>query len=62
MYMFIVLLFLVVYLQQLFFKQAKTVRLQEPSAPFCRVLNELIVNFTFIEHSMLMIFYVIILL
>ena len=43
MYMFIVL-FLVVYLLRFFFfKQAKTVRPQEPSAPFCGVLNELIV-------------------
>ena len=25
----------------IFFKQAKTVHLQEPSAPFCGILNEL---------------------
>ena len=40
MYMFIVL-FLVVYLLQKKFKRAKTVRLHEPSVPFCGVLNEL---------------------
>ena len=46
MYMFIVL-FLVVYLLQFFFKRAKTVCLQEPSTPFCGVLKELRVsNFT----------------
>ena len=38
--MFIVL-FLVVYLLRIYFKWAKTVRLQEPSAPFCGILNEL---------------------
>ena len=40
MYMFIVLS-LVVYLLQFFIKQAKTVRLQDLSMPFCGVLNEL---------------------
>ena len=37
-------LFLVVYLLRYFFftlKGKKTVRLQEPSAPFCGILNEL---------------------
>ena len=42
MYMFIVL-FLVVYLLRFFFfKRETTVHLQEPSMPFCGVLNELI--------------------
>ena len=41
--MFIVL-FLVVYLLQFVFIRVKTARLQEPSAPFCSVLNELILR------------------